>query len=410
MKRKQIKRRPLADTVLEKLEPEASEYREHDSNGLYFRVKPNGSKSWNLRYKRPNGKWAWKGLGRFPQVSGRSAREKADEMMGIAADGGDLADHGKAEAPAVLFKAVAEDWYSRKQSEALAEKSLRLMRDGLDKDLLPSLGDIPLLEVTRADCTSAIEKIEDRGAWHIAKKARGWLKNMFSLAIAQGRCDLNPASELGHVARKAPPTVHHPHLLEDELPAFLRALSRSNSLYTTRAAVYMVLLTASRPGMVRHAEWSEVDLDNALWSVPAEKMKKSRDHLAPLPAQLIPILKNLEEITGLGQYLFPGSRANDVLSHTTINAALSRAGYKGKLVGHGSRHTASTLLNDHGWRRGYVDMQLSHAQKGVGGVYNKAKYLKQRRVMMQWYADYLDVLQAGITAEQKEQFALKVMG
>ncbi|MCK2149543.1 tyrosine-type recombinase/integrase [Marinobacter alexandrii] len=410
MKRSQIKRRPLADTVLERLEPEAAEYREYDSDGLYFRVKPNGSKSWNLRYKRPSGKWAWKGLGRFPQVSGRAAREKADELLKIASNGEDLATHGKEEVPAVLFKEAAEDWYSRKVAEGLAEKTLRLMRDTLDNDVLPEIGETAAAEVTRADCTQAIEKIEDRGAWEVAKKARGWISNIFSLAIAQGRCELNPASELSHVARKAPATKHHPHLLEAELPAFLKALSRSNSLYTTRAAVYMVLLTASRPGMVRYAEWSEVDLDKALWLVPAGKMKKGRDHLVPLPSQLIPTLKSLEEMTGLGQYLFPGARKNPVISHTTINAALSQIGYKGKLVGHGARHTASTLLNEHGWRDSYVDMQLSHKMGGIRGVYNKAKYLEQRRQMMQWYADYLDALQQGITVAQKEQFKSRVIG
>lgn len=406
MKRSQIKRRPLADTVLEKLEPEDTEYREFDSEGLYLRVKPNGSKSWNLRYKRPTGKWAWKGIGRFPQVSGKAAREKAGELLKKLSDGEDI---GEKTGPLTTFKEAAEDWYGRKVDDGLAPKTLRLMRDALDKDLIKLLGSKPVGAVSRAECTKAISRIEDRNAFEVAKKARGWLNQIFSLAIAQGVCELNPASELRHVAKKAPPTQHHPHLHEPELPAFLGALSRSNSHFTTRVAVHMVLLTASRPGMVRQAEWSEVDFDSALWTIPAEKMKKRRDHLVPLPDQLIPMLKNLKEITGLDQYLFPGSKSNDIISHSTINSALAMVGYKGKLVGHGSRHTASTLLHEHGWRREYVDMQLSHVQKGVGGVYNKARYLKQRRGMMQWYADYLDALQAGITDEQRAAFASEVL-
>lgn len=413
MKRSQIKRRPLADTVLEKLEPETSEYREMDSPGLYFRVKPNGSKSWSLRYKRPNGKWAWKGLGPFPRVSGKAARESAGDLLKLSADGIDLATYQKDPEPEKKeeppFRELAEDWYDRRVAEGLAPKTLRLMRDALDKDLLPPLGDIAITEVSRGDCTDAISDIEERGAWHIAKKARGWLNNMYSLAIAQGRCELNPASELRHVARKTPATKHHPHLLEPELPAFMKALETSCSQFTTRVAVRMVLLTASRPGMVRLAEWEEIDLDNALWSVDGIKMKMDRDHLVPLPRQLVSLLESLKELTGMGRYVFPGKKANPYMSHQTINSSLRAIGYKDKLVGHGARHTASTLLNDHGWRDTYVEMQLAHKVGGVKGVYNKAKYLEQRTAMMQWYADYLDALRDGTAGERKEEFKAAVI-
>lgn len=405
MKRTKIKRRPLADTVLENLEPEESEYRELDSPGLYFRVRPNGSKSWNLRYKRPNGKWAWKGLGRWPQVSGRAARARAEELLERAGDGEDLAKVGE-DIEQTLFRAFAEDWLARKAAEGLADKTLRMMRDGITKDFLPDLGDTPIHEITRADCARVIEQIEDRGAWQVARKARGWLDHIFGLAIARGYCELNPASELARVARKAPEVKHHPHLLEPELPAFLRALDRSNSTFVTRTAVQMLLLTAARPGMVRFAEWEEVDLDTGQWTVPAGKMKRSRDIVIPLPRQLVYALNNLIEITGRCKYLFPGAKdPSTPLAHTAINMALGLVGYKGKLVGHGARHTASTLLREHGWRKEYVEMQLSHVEGGVAGVYNKAQYLQQRAVMMQWYADYLDALKAGITDEQRERFA-----
>ena len=409
MKRSNIKRRPLADTVLEKLEPEASEYRELDGNGLYFRVKPNGRKSWGFRYKRPDGRWAWKGVGSFPQVSGKAAREKAGELLKLSADGVDLATYGKEEVPqALLFRDAAETWYERRLAEGLTRKTLRSIRDALDKDMLPEIGDTQLAEVTRKDCMALVAKVEERNAWETAKKIRGWLGNIFSLAIAKEDCDLNPASELRHVAQKRPDSIHHPHLLESELPGFLRALDRSGSRYVTRVAIQMVLLTASRPGVVRCAEWAEIDFDNQVWSVPAEKMKKRRDHLFPIPDQLVESLQNLQELTGLGCYLFPGTKSNPFLSHQVINSALSAVGYKGKLVAHGARHTASTLLNEHGWRDTYVDMQLSHKMPGVRGVYNKAMYLEQRRAMMQWYADYLDALRDGSAERLQKEFAERV--
>lgn len=410
MKRSQIKRRPLADTVLEKLEPEAKEYRELDSTGLYFRVKSNGNKSWNLRYKRPDGRWAWQGLGSYPKLSGKDARDKAYTLLQQVDAGVDLAQQPEAETPKPTFKDLAEDWYQRKIDDGLAPKTLRLMRDTLDKDLLPPLQDKPVDQVTRAEITQAHGRIEDRKAFEVAKKSRGWLNQMFRLAIAKEYRKYNPASDLGEVARKAPAVKHHPFLLEPELPAFLKAMDRSNSTFNTRVAVWMTLLTASRPGMVRYVEWSEIDLDTANWTVPGDKMKKGLDIIIPLPHQLVRWLKLLEEVTGKGRLLFPGYKDPDTpISHTTINMALGLIGYKGKLVGHGARHTASTLLRDHSWRKDFVEKQLAHIEGGVSGVYNKAEYLNQRRTMMQWYADYLDALREGITPAQKEDFQSRVL-
>ena len=410
MKRDKIKRRPLADTVLENLEPEGKEYRELDGNGLYFRVKPNGRKSWSLRYKRPNGKWAWKGVGPFPQVSGKAAREEAARLLRMASDGIDLAEHEKKqdEKPALPFREAAEYYYGRRRASGIAPKTVRAMRDALDKDILPHIGDKPLIEVSRTDCMEVLARVEKRGAWETAKKIRGWLNNIFSLAIAREQCELNPASELRHVAQKRPETKHHPYLTESELPDFLKALDKSRSLYTVRVAVKMLLLTASRPGVIRQAEWSEIDLNNRVWSVPAEKMKKDRAHLYPIPDQLASELETLARITGAGQYLFPGARDNPFISTGSINSALIAIGYKRRLVGHGARHTASTLLNEHGWRSAYVDMQLSHKQPGVRGVYNKALYLAQRKIMMQWYADYLDALKSGEAKARAAEFRQRV--
>ena len=410
MKRSQIKRRPLADTVLDNLEPESKDYRELDSTGLYFRVKSNGGKSWNLRYKRPNGKWAWLGLGSYPKVSGEKAREDAYKLLKLSNSGVDLKEYKDGHRKKPLFRELAEDWYQRKQDDGLAPKTLRLMRDALDGDILPLLGETKVEAVSRSQCTLVQSRFEDRKAFELAKKARGWMNQIFSLAIAQGLCDLNPASELNRVARKAPERQHHPYLLESELPSFLKTLERSNSTFNTRAAVWMTLLTACRPGVVRRAEWRELDLKSGLWVVPADKMKMRREFIVPIPTQLTRWLQLLEEVTGHGRFLFPGSKANTAyISHTTINMALNQLGYKGKLVGHGARHTASTLLREHGWRRDYVEMQLAHSEPGVAGIYNKAEYLKQRQNMMQWYADYLHSLADGTAQEKHEAFAARVL-
>ena len=166
--------------------------------------------------------------------------------------------------------------------------------------------------------------------------------------------------------------------------------------------VRMVLRTACRPGMARHAEWQDIDLENALWTIPAEKMKMRRDHLIPLSRQTVEELRELHQVTGQNRYVFPGQGPKKpVMSENTVNKCLRLVGYKGKLVGHGARHTASTLLREHRWHKDYVDMQLAHVEGGTSGVYNQAMYLEQRRVMMQWYADYLDWLEFGGTKPEK---------
>lgn len=411
MKRSEIKRRPLADTTLASLEPEATAYRELDGDGLYFRVKPNGTKSWELRYKKPDGKWSWHGLGGYPDLSGAMAREKAREAKRLVSSGTDPVQHkiaqreAKEAASANTFAAAAEYWFQRKAQDGRAGSTLRLMRGYLDNDVLPALGDKLLTEITRRDCADLQERIEARGALNTRDKIRVALRQIFSQAIARGLCENNPASELGAIAAPTPKAKQYPHLLEPELPAFLQALRRSTSRTPARVATWLVLWTASRPGVVRYAEWTEIDFERALWSIPADKMKARRDHVTPLCRQALEALRELHRMTGRGRYLFPGIGAKKpVISENTINLTLNKVGYKGRLVGHGSRHTASTLLREHGWEKDFVEAQLAHKEQGVAGVYNQAAYLEQRRAMLQWYADYLDALEAGMTPAQRADF------
>ena len=415
MKRSEIKKRPLADTVLASLEPEAKEYRELDGNGLYLRVKPNGQKGWLLRHKKPDGRWGWHGLGGYPDVPAKVARKKALELRDLVADGIDPVQHKAAQRAAreaaVLnpFRESVAYWYQRKVDDGLAESTLRLMRGYLDNDILPALGDKPITEISPRDCAALQEKIEARGATNTRDKIRVALRQIFSQAIARGLCEVNPASELVTIATKKPKAQHYPHLLEPELPAFLQAMRGSTSRTPARTATWLCLWTASRPGMVRWAEWSEIDFETALWTIPAAKMKARRDHVVPLSRQALDALRGLHRLTGRGRYLFPGIGAKQpVISENTINLTLRKIGYRGRLVGHGTRHTASTLLREHGWHRDHVEAQLAHKEEGVAGIYNQAQYLPQRRAMMQWYCDYLDCLADGMTPAQRADYDRRV--
>lgn len=407
MKRDQIKRRPLADTVINNLEPEEKAYRVLDGNGLYLRVKPDGKKLWELRYKKPNGKWSWLGLGPLPTNPAKKAREKARDALAL--DDPSAYNKVAPEKPKHTFRESAEAWLERKEQIGRSASSLKQMRMYLKKDILPVLGDMDITKITRADCTKVQDGMEARGSLNVAEKVRAWMRQIFSEAAARGIIDTNPASELRHIAQLAPEAKQYAHLKENELGDFLAALDHSTSRTGTVAAIRMMMYTAARPGMIRNAEWSEVDLNEATWTIAANKMKMRRDFVTVLPRQVIEILKEQRHRTGRGRYVFPGDSSKyPVLSDSALNNAIALIGYKGRLVGHGARHTASTLLREHGWNRDWVEMQLAHKEAGVAGVYNQATYLEGRSVMMQWYADYLDTLKTGMTAKAKSEFDSRV--
>jgi len=418
MKRSEIKRRPLADTVLASLEPEATEYREaYGIDRLYFTVNPSGRKRWDMRYKKPGSeKWSWIGLGSYPDVSAKKARVEAGKVIALLEGGIDpvsqrQADRAaKQEASANSFRSSAESWYEKKVIDGRAEKTLTGIRICLTNDILPAIGDKVITEVTRADCAAIQSKIEKRGAHNTAEKARTWLNQIFGWAIAHGRTENNPASNLRDIATRAPKEKQYPHLLESDLPEFLASLRQSPSRPTALTAAWMVVRTASRPGMVRFAEWIQFDLEAKLWAVPADIMKMNRDHLVPLPDQVVEDLISLRRLTGRGRYVFPSAGSKcPVISDATINKAFALVGYKGKMTGHGSRHTCKTLLSEHGWPDAWSEMQLAHKKVGLREVYDKAAYLEQRRVMMQWYCDYLDAAEAGMDPEGREAFNARVL-
>ncbi|MEE5105543.1 tyrosine-type recombinase/integrase [Pseudomonas alliivorans] len=412
MKRTEIKRRPLADTVLAALEPEAKEYREtYGVDRLYFVVSPSGRKRWELRFKKPDGRWGWHGLGSYPDVTTKKAREKAYDAQKLASSGIDPVAHkaasraSKSVSATNTFRAAAEVWFRKKQDDGRAEKTLKGITGALENDILPALGDKSLDQIGRSDCAKLQASIEKRGAHNTAEKARVWVNQIFGLAIALGLTENNPASNLVDIAAKAPEETQYPHLLEAELPEFLRALRDSRSGTIVKAAAWLTVWTASRPGMVRWAEWSEFDLDKGLWYVGGAKMKMDRDHVVPLPTQAVEMIKDLHRVTGRSRYLFPSSGQKvPVISDATINKCFALIGYKRRMTGHGTRHTCSTLLNEHGWREEWIEAHLAHKKTGIKGVYDKAVYLRQRQQMVQWYADYLGGLEKGMTDDFEEKF------
>ena len=296
------------------------------------------------------------------------------------------------------FGHAAQAWYEHNRARwrpATAEK----VRQYLDKDLLPSLRVRPLANITPLELGAVLERIEARKAFNVAKKTRQWLGKIFEFAMAKGLATSNPAAHLGVVAAPAPPAENYAHLSIDALPAFLRALDGYRGSPLVRAAAWLALWTANRPGMVRTLRWSELDLKAAVWTIPKgrEGMKRGYEHVTPLPRQAVALLRQLHELTGGYEYVFVGR--NDFrkpMSDGAIGVMLRAIGFGGQQTAHGFRHLVSTALNERGYKADWVERQLAHGDPDeIRDTYNKATYLQQRRKMMQAWADYLDQAKEG---------------
>lgn len=404
MKRSEIKRRPMADTVLATLEPEAKEYRELDGNGLYLRVKPDGSKSWQLRYKKPDGKWSWLGLGGYGkgdhQLTGAQARQKAAELQADAAQGSNPLATKRARKAAEIeaanntFEHLAREWFANKRKSWTEGTAVRTI-GALELHVFPVFGKRPYASILPMEWMEFLRGMEQTGIVEQTSRVRGMCREIYDLARVTGRATHNPLDGL-HKFLLTKPAENYAHVSPDELPALLRAIRAYPSATDVRIGLHLLSMLACRPSELREARWSEFDLDKALWTIPAERMKRRREHLVPLPRQAVELLRDLGRLTGAYPLLFPGrSDTSKPRSNTVFLMALRRLGYEGRQTGHGFRHIASTILNEHGYDENHIEAQLSHVKDGVAGVYNKAQYLAQRTTMMQWYADHLDKLAVG---------------
>jgi integrase len=399
MKRAEIKKRPLADTTVAGLEPELKEYRELDGQGLYLRVKPDGGKSWQLRYKQPSGKWSWIGLGGYPATSGSLARKKASELRSDAAHGGNPLVTKRAriaaerEASDNTFEKLAREWYAGKR-QGWTDGTAKRTIGALELHVFPTFGKRPFTQILPMEWMEFLRAMEQTGIVEQTSRVRAICREIYDLARVTGRAVHNPLEGL-HRFLQTKPTENFAHVPQEELPALLRAI-RSYSTTDVRIGLQLLSMLVCRPSEIREARWFEFDLDKAIWTIPAERMKRRREHVVPLPIQAVRLLQGLHNITGRYPLLFPGrSDTTKARSNTVFLMALRRLGYEGRQTGHGFRHIASTALNEHGFDENHIEAQLSHVKEGVAGVYNKAQYLTQRREMMQWYADHLDKLATG---------------
>jgi integrase len=290
---------------------------------------------------------------------------------------------------------VAREWLDKRRHE-WAPSSLRVKLIYLEKYLIPSLGERPISAITAPEILKFLRVIEARGTLDTARRVMQMTGQIFRYGIATGRAERNPVPDLKG-ALKTPVVRHHAYLNAKELPDFLRALDSYDGTPLTKLALRLLLLTFVRTTELRGAEWKEIDLENSLWRIPAERMKANSAHLVPLSRQAVGVLRELQKLSGSRQHVFPnGHKPSDFMSENTMLFALYRMGYHSRATGHGFRSTASTVLNEHGFPPDVIERQLAHGERDkVRAAYNHAQYLPERRKMMQWWADYLDTFSPG---------------
>lgn len=367
-----------------------------DGGGLYLHVTASG-KYWRMKY-RADGREKLLSFGVYPRVSLAEARQARDEAKARLARGEDPQEAKRAsrETRADTFRVLAEDWMERKRSE-LAEDTLRLTRSRLETWVFPEIGQRPVREIEPPDVLRLLRVPESRGKHETAHRLRQRIGQIFRYAIATGRADRDPTTDLKG-ALASTPTKHRAAITTpNEVADLLRAIDHYDGQPSTWAALRMLALTFVRSGELRGATWDEIDLDEGTWRIPDARMKMRQPHIVPLSEQACECLRWLHALTGPDGLVFKGLRPGKPISENTLLASLRNLGYaSSEMTPHGFRATASTLLHELGWPPEVIELQLAHAQRSqVAAAYNRSARLLERREMMQAWADHLDTLREG---------------
>jgi len=388
----------LSDAAIRAAKPGQAQFKLYDEGGLFMIVKPSGGKLWRLKYRHV-GKEQQLTIGRYPDVGLKDARDKRDEARKIIAAGGNPAFEKKRAAVAAsvsaanTFSAIAEELIAKREREGLKDVTNGKAR-WLLALLAADIGDRPIAEIESYELLGTLKKVEASGRLAFASR-------VFRYAVATTRAKRNIAADL-QGALTAPNVKHHAAIIDPKsVGALLRAIEGFDGQPVTMWALRLAPHVFVRPGELRQAEWSEIDLDAAVWRIPGRRMKMKREHVVPLSTQTVVILTEARGLTGGGRFVFPGQRTpKRPMSENTLNAALRRLGYAAdEMTSHGFRSTASTLLNESGkWSPDAIERALAHGDTdAVRGAYHRGAHWMERVKMAQWWSDYLDALRVGAT-------------
>ncbi|MFC6033573.1 tyrosine-type recombinase/integrase [Pseudoduganella danionis] len=403
---------PLTDIQLRNAKPTEKPYKLSDGGGLYVEVMPNGSKFWRMKVRQASGKESRLTFGSYPEVTLAGARAERSKAKQQQTAGIDPAQSKRIEklqkkvAAINTFEVLAREWHANK-AETWKPNTAKEALARLENDVFPRIGSRPMAEVDAPLLLDTLRQIERRGAVDMAARVAAHCSAVFRFAIAKGVVKYNPVPDL-RGALKPRAKGHHAAISTDELPDFLAALRQAEAgmFLPTRIMIRLMLLVFVRTSELIETPWSEIDLENETWVIPWQRMKMGRkqvnprklDHHVHLPRQGWALLRELHKLTGHGIYLFPNRTDHErPASNGAILMALRRMGYQGRHTGHGFRSLAMGIIKARlGYRHEVVNRQLAHGSNDeYGEAYDREQFQEERKVMMQAYADYIDLVESG---------------
>ena len=367
---------------------------------MYLLVTPKGASYWRLDY-RFAGKRRTLALGVYPTVTLSKARVRREDARVLLDKNIDPSIAKRASkrlaklANENTFEAIAREWLEN-QRNRLASRYRALLLARLEADIFPQIGLRLITNIDAPELLETLRKVEKRGALETARRLRQICGQVFRYAVVTGRANRDPSVDLKGALSSPGRKRGHKAMGREELPGFLVAVETYDGDPRTRLALRLVALTFVRTSELRAARWSEfesLDGENALWRIPAERMKMKSEHVVPLSPQAIAVLRELHSLPGsdASPFLFPSPSREGCMSYNTMLFAQYRMGYHGRATVHGFRAMASTALNEMGFRPDVIERQLAHDERNrVRAAYNRAEYLGERRAMMIQWADCLD--------------------
>lgn len=389
----------LNDTYIRTLKANEKDQKHFDGGGLYLFIPKSGSKLWRLAY-RFDGKTKMLCLGKYPLISLKEARERREDAKRLLSRGLDPGAHKKQIQQEKLvkirdsFRNIALEWHAD-QTASFTDKHRNTIMFRLENYLFPTLGDMHIVKLEARDILAVVKPIEHQGQLETARRLMQLTGQVFRYAVATGRARHNIVADMRGALR--PRQVTHRAAITDprKVGQLLQDIEEYDGYFPLCCALRLAPLVFVRPTELRAARWSEFDLDAGEWRIPPARMKMRQQHIVPLSRQALDILKELLPYSGGCEYLFPSIRSDcRPISDATMLSALRRMGYeKHEMSTHGFRSLASTLLNEQGYNRDWIERQLAHGERNeVRAAYNYAEYLPERRKMMQDWSDYLDRL------------------
>lgn len=389
--------KPLTDVKVRSAKAKPREYNLPDGQGLHLRVKPNGSKLWLFNYINPlTQKRTNISFGQYPRLSLQEARTSRSEALNLLANGIDPKAHSKEQERnksntlQTTFHKVAEQWFQVKCSTVTDSYANDIWRS-IELHLLPHIKNRPITELHPQDIIQALRPVSAKGNHETVRRVCQRLNEIMTFAVNTGLLSFNPMAGIKS-AFHAPQKQHMPTLQPEQLPELIEQLFNASIKLTTRNLILWQLHTMVRPSEAAGTQWHEINFVDEVWVIPAERMKKRKEHIVPLTSSALKILKRMRLISGQHPYVFPSDRHPHKHIHAqTANMALKRMGYSGQLVAHGLRALASTTLNEAGFQSDVIEAALAHLDKNeVRRAYNHAQYLKQRRIMMEWWSNKIE--------------------